>query len=163
MKIPSYRRTDGLSVVEVIVAAAVIVTLVTAAAGAWQLYLRTATMSTRQSQAALLIEDASEVLRIFRDQSWSSIIAPLSLATPYQLYWTGTAYRATTTQILLQDQMVRTITLSSVSRDANDNITSSGGTLDAQSRKVTISVFPVNSTSTPLMMSQMLIHNVYSN
>ncbi|MEK7609958.1 MAG: type II secretion system protein [Patescibacteria group bacterium] len=156
------RNSQGFSVVEIVVAAAIIVTLVTAAAGAWQLYLRVSNTGTQQSQAAIMMEEAVEALRLLRDQSWTSNIAPLTLETTYQLYWDGSQYQTTTTQILLQNQFVRSLIFSAVNRDSNDNVASSG-TNDPDTRKVTISVFNVGATSTPIIQSEMLIHNVYAN
>ena len=154
---------DGLSVVEIIVAAAVIVTIVTAAAASWQVYLRTSNTSVQQSQAAIIVEETSEVLRLFRDQSWTSFISPLSLNTLYQLNFNGTGYTITTNQILVQNKFVRTFSLSAVSRDSSDNIITSGGTNDPNSRKVSISVFLPGATSTPIMQTEMLLQNVYAN
>ena len=155
--------TRGLSVVEIIVSAAIILTAVTGLAGAWQLYLKVSNLSTEYDIAALLTEEGGEALTVMRDTSWSSNIAPLSLNTPYYLYWNGTTYQATTTQQINQNSYVRTITFSSIYRDTNDNITSSGGTLDANTRDVMITVYPVGNASTTLAQSEMLIHNVYTN
>ena len=155
-------HSQGLSVVEIVVAAAIIVTLVTAAAGAWQLYLRVFNTSTQQSQAALLLEEASEAVHLLRDQSWTSNIQPLTLGTSYQLSWNGSRYVLGTDQSLIQNQFIRTLIFSAVKRDINDNIDASG-TDDINTIKVTISVATQNATSTPIIQSEMLIHNVYAN
>ncbi len=168
MKASSHYRGSGLynrglSVIEIIIAAAIIVTLTATAAGAWRLYIQVASTSTRQSQAALFVEEGAEALRLLRDSSWTSYIAPLTLGTTYQLNWTGSTYQTTTSQVLLQTQFVRTFTLAAVNRDSGDNIVSSGGTNDPNTRKVTFSVFLVGATSTPIMQTQMYLHNVYAN
>jgi hypothetical protein len=161
MKFPFHTR--GLSVIEIIVAAAIIVTLVTGAAGAWQLNLRLSNSGIQQSQAAIIVEETAEILQLLRDDSWSRHISPLSLNTTYQLAWSNNKYSITQAQTLIQNSYVRTITLASVNRDSNDNITASGGTLDVNTKKVTVSVFLVGATSTPLMTSEMLLHNMYAN
>lgn len=151
----------GFSVVEIVVAAAIIVTVTTAAAGAWQLYLRLASSTGQKDQAALMTEEAGEILRLFRDQSWSGDIAPLANGTTYYLYWNGTQY-ATSTAVQTQNGLERTVVLSAVSRDAGTfNIVSSGGTVDTNTRMATITVSP--SGGSPLLTSEMLIHNVYAN
>ncbi len=152
----------GFSIVEIIVASAIIITVVTAAVGAWVLYLNTSTASARMSQAAMLIEEGSEVLRLFRDQSWSRSIALLNLGTDYQLSWANNKFNISTNQTILQNQFVRTFTLSAVSRNASDDIVVSG-TDDPNTRKVLFSVFLVGATSTPIMQTEMLIHNVNGN
>lgn len=159
----SQSRKKGLSVVEIIVASAIIVTLVTAIGGGWQLYLRVTREGTNYTMASNLSEEGAEAVQLLRDLGWTANISPLSLNTAYDLYWNGTAYKATTTAQLLQSAYRRTATFSSVERDAWDNIVTSGGTVDADTRKVTIRVYLSTSTSTLLTQSEMLIHNTYAN
>ena len=157
-------QKGGLSVVEIVIAAAIIITVVTAAGGAWQLYLRLSNTSIRQSQAAILTEEAAEALRVLRDENWTRNIATLTNGTLYQLSWNGGRYSLDTSQVLLQNQYVRTIALSAVNRDATTfDIVSSGGTTDTNTKKVTISVFTEGATSSPIMQSEMLLHNVQNN
>jgi hypothetical protein len=112
----------------------------------------------------MITEETSEVLRAFRDQSWTTYIAPLTLGTTYQLDWNGTGYTITTNQKLIQSKFVRTFVISLVNRDASDNVVAApSGTPDTNTKKVTISVFLVGATSTPTMQTEMLLHNVYAN
>ncbi|MDQ2933058.1 MAG: hypothetical protein M3Q80_01620 [bacterium] len=159
----SSRFISGLSIIEIIITAAIVVTLVTAAASAWQLNIRISNVSMNQSQAALILEETGEILQLLRDENWTRNIAPLTLGTTYQLAWSNNKYITTTTQNIIRGKYVRTFTLSSVNRDTNDNITSTGGTLDSNTKKVAISIFVTGSTSTPILQSEMLIHNVYAN
>lgn len=161
MKFPRYQL--GFSVIEIVIAASIIVLVVTSAAASWQLNLRVSQNSLLQSQAALLTEEAGEILHLFRDENWTANIAPLTLNTPYQISWVTNKYKLATTQNIIQTKFVRTLTFSAINRDSNDNITNTGGTLDAKTKKVSISVFLVGATSTPIMQSEMLIHNVYKN
>ncbi len=156
-------QSQGFSVIEIVIASAIIVTVVSAAAAAWQAYLKISNTAARNTEASLFSVEAAEALHIMRDQSWSSKIVPLALNTAYQLYWNGAQYQATTSQILLQSQFVRTMTLSSIMRDGNSNIVSSGGTVDSNARKINISVFLVGATSSPIMQTEMLLHNIYAN
>ncbi|HTK33206.1 MAG TPA: hypothetical protein VL335_01515 [Candidatus Paceibacterota bacterium] len=158
----SHRYIRGLSVVEIIVSAAIIATAVTGIAGAWQLYLKVANSSSRYAEAALLTEEADEALTIMRDTGWSTKISPLSLNTTYYLYWDGSTYSGTTTVQTIQNTYVRTIVFSAVKRDSSDNISTSG-TTDANTRDVIITVFPSGNASTTLARTEMLIHNVYNN
>lgn len=159
----SHNWKTGFSVVEIIVASAIIVTLVTAIGGGWQLYLKVTRDGTNYTMASNLSEEGAEAVQLLRDQSWSTNIATLSLNTPYNLYWNGSAYKATTTTQIIQKAFKRTVTFSSVQRDAWDNIVSSGGTVDAKTRKATIDVYLVSTSSTLLLESEMLIHNTYAN
>jgi hypothetical protein len=159
----SHKLKTGLSVVEIIVASAILLTLVTAIGGGWQLYLRVVRDGTNYTMASNLSEEGAEAIQLMRDNRWTTNIAPLSLNIEYDLYWNGTAYKATTTPQLLQNMYRRTVTFSSIDRDAWSNIVTSGGTLDPNTRKVDIKIYLGNSTSTALTQSQILIHNTYAN
>ncbi|MES2314662.1 MAG: hypothetical protein V4524_01865 [Patescibacteria group bacterium] len=158
----SHRYIGGLSVVEIIVSAAIIAIAVTGIAGAWQLYIKVANLGTQYAQATMLVEEASEALSVMRDTNWTSAINPLSLNTTYYLYWDGTTYSATTTQQVSSGSFVRTIVFSTVTRDVNFDIASSG-TVDLKTRKVVITVYPLGNASTTLAQAQLLLHNVYNN
>lgn len=157
----------GFSVVEIVVAAALIATVVTAAAGAWQLYLRLTTQTAGLTAAALLAEEGGEALQLLRDQSWNANIVPLALNTTYYLYWNGTAYAATTSPVLIQNAYLRTVVLGAVNRNAvTYNITSTStscsGNCDTNSRDAVVSVY-FASTTAPLVQSEVLINNVFGN
>lgn len=158
----SHRYKRGISVVEIIVSAAIIATAVTGIAGAWQLYLKVSNLGTQYAQANMLIEEASEALTIMRDTNWTNNISPLTNNTTYYLYWNGSTYTATTTQQIRNGLYVRTITFQSVSRDVNFDIAASG-TVDLKTRKVFITVYPIGNASTTLAQAQLLLHNVFNN
>lgn len=156
----------GLSIVEIVVAAAIIAAVVTALSGAWQLYIRTSTIGSEMSEAALMTEEAAEALETIRDAGWTASIAPLATdGTYYYVAWNSATerYGISSTYSTPQSGYARTITLATVMRDSNSNIVSAFGTNDPKTRKATISVFLVGATSTPLMQSDMYIHNVFNN
>jgi Tfp pilus assembly protein PilV len=156
------RRSHGITILEIVVSAAIIATAVTGIAGAWQLYLKVSNYGTQYIAASLLTEETGEALTLMRDASWTNYIGNLSLNTPYYLYWNGSSYSATTTQQVSFSSYLRTFTLSAVKRDANDNVSSSG-TTDTDTKDVIISVVLSANASTTVSQSEMLIHNVYQN
>ena len=158
----STRFSRGISIIEIVVAAAIIATAVVGISGAWQLYIKVSNISAEYAQAANLTEEAGEALDIMRDMSWNSNISPLSLGTTYYLYWNGQSYTATTTPQIINSTYLRTIVLSSINRDANYNIASSG-TLDPNTKLATITVTISGNASTTLAQLQTLIHNVFNN
>ncbi len=160
MSISNHSR--GISVVEIVVAAAIIATVVTGIAGAWQLYIKVSNKSILYAQSAALVEEGGEVLNILRDTSWTTKISPLFVNTTYYLYWSGTAYSATTTLQTTSNGLVRTIVFQTIARDGSDNISSSG-TVDANTRKALITVFASSTPSLILAQSEMLLHNVFNN
>jgi len=156
----------GFTVVEIVVAAALIASIVTAIAGAWQLYLKLSNQTAGLTAAALLAEEGGEALGLMRDQGWTANIVPLSIGTTYYLYWNGSAYAVQTSPVVVGGNYVRSFTLSYALRDGNYNYTgtssSCGGSCDADTRDAFITVSFASSTA-PLVQSEILIHNVFKN
>ena len=102
----------GFSMVEVVIAAAIILGAVLVLLGVHNLYLKVALSNGSVVKAAYLAEEGVENIRFLRDVSWSANISGLT---------------STSTTI---ENFYRTVTLSAVYRDANSDIVSSGGMLD---------------------------------
>lgn len=154
-----YKFRRGFSLIEILVASSVLITVVVGVVGALQLYTRLARVDRDRAQAALYTQEAAEVLQLMRDEDWSANIEALTLGQEYQLVWSGSAYSATTSDVLLNGRYIRTITLSELYRDGSDNVAESG-TEDENARRVLVEVF---ATSTPaaIMSSEFLLHNLY--
>ncbi len=151
--------------VEIIVSAALILVIGGAAVAAWTQYLQVTTRSTNLTKAALLTDEAGEVLVMLRDTSWTSEIASRTLGTTHYLSWGTTSYSLGTTTVPFQsqDNYAVKLIMSAVNRDGSRNVVSSGGTVDTNTRKVQIDVVPITATSTVISTSELLLHNVYSN
>jgi hypothetical protein len=78
-------------------------------------------------------------MRFLRDSGWDANIATLSTTTTYRLYWTGSTWQATTTQQVTDGLFYRTLSISDVKRDANDDI-ASVGTYDPNTKRIDVSV-----------------------
>jgi len=155
----AHREERGFSLIEILITSSVLITVVTGMVGALQLYMRLAAGDRDKAQAASLTQEASEALQLMRDIDWTDIEA-LQEDTAYQLYWSGSVYTATTTDILLNDKYVRTFTLSTLYRDGNDNVAESG-TEDENGRRVLIEVF-ASSTPSAIMTAELLLLNLYA-
>lgn len=155
--------SKGFSIVEILISASIIVMIGLAGTASWQTYLKLNQRNSALIQSALLTEEAAEALNLLRDQGWSTKILSLPLSTPFYLSWTGSAYATSSSAVALGNNYAVSVTLSSVMRDSNSNIVSSGGTTDPNTLLATITVASMTSTSTPISSSQILIHNVYSN
>lgn len=157
--------SKGFGATEIIIASAIFLGVVTGAAAAWRGYIKLASSSAEKAMASLALEEANEAILSMRDYSWNGYIEPISVDTntAYQLYWDGNRYRATTTDQLIQGKLRRTIKMYSVKRDpVNFNISAIGNT-DTGTRLVSISVASVSASTTPIVSSQSLIHNLYAN
>ena len=153
----NYNR--AFSLVEVLVASAILITIVVGVFGALKLYAQVSAQDAEKTQATLLAEEAGEAMQLMRDVSWSSQIAPLTLGTTYYLVWDDGSYVATTTRTVVDGRFVRTITLRSVTRNSSDQIAASG-TSDEGTRLVQVAVLRA-ADSEQLVDSEFLVHNLY--
>lgn len=156
----------GLSLIEVIVGAAIIASSIVSVMGIYGGLSQLSYRNTARIQAALLLEEGTEALKVMRDSSWTNNIATLSTATTYRFEWsTSTAtWLATTTGLALIDGVFdRSFTVSNVNRDAGFNIVSSGGTLDSGSKNVTVTVSWLDGNATTTRSLNTYIFNSFNN
>lgn len=160
-------RNRGVSLVEVLIASAIIMSSVVSIMGVYSGLTSIAIRNTAKVQAGMLLDEGAEALRFMRDVSWSTNINPLVNGTTYTLYWDYTVanygWKATTTRDMIDDQFDRTFVVSSVNRDATTyDIVNSGGTLDTGTRKATISVAWYDGAATSTKSIIMYLYNTYN-
>ena len=138
-------KHSGFSLVEVIVGASIITVAIVAILNAYGYLVRAELSSTKLVKATYLLEEGIEAARYLRDKGWTSNIASLSTSTNYYLYLsteneTGD-WQSTTTKQIEDSVFVRTINFGSVYRDSTllQEI-SATGTLDTNTRKITVTV-----------------------
>lgn len=89
-------------------------------------------------EASYLAEEGIEAIRSVRDENWSSNIAGLTMGTNYYSVVSGSKWILQTTNPgLINNRYARRAVFENVNRDGSDNIVTSGGTLDANTKKVT--------------------------
>ncbi len=130
----------GLTLVEVLIAASIILIFLLALFGVNSLYLKTAFSNGEVVKATMLAEESLEAVRFLRNSSWNVNIEPLSLDTDYFLTFASGSWGVDTTNIFIDNLFERKLRLSSVYRDINGDIVSSGGTLDSNTLLVVSSV-----------------------
>ena len=133
------RQSKGFSLIEIVLGVSMITTVLLSVMLYYKKVLDVSETTTRHIQSGFLIEEGFESIKLLRDTSWSTKIAPLSTSTSYYLYWSGTAWTATTTPQNIENVFTRTFRLSDVKRDGSDNI-AVAGTLDAGTKKVDVYV-----------------------
>jgi type II secretory pathway pseudopilin PulG len=145
---------SGFSLVEIIIGSAILATSIVAIIGVMGWFTELAPRTTPRLQASFLAEEGIEAVRTIRDRGWTTDISPLNNNTAYYLNWNGTAWRATTTFSMVDNQFVRTFELDPVYRDGSFDIAESGSS-DANSRLVTVNVswFDKGATSTKTLQS----------
>lgn len=154
-------KGSGFTIVEIVVASAIIVTVVIGVSAAWQAYVRLSSAGANAAEAVLLSEEANEALQYLRDSGWAANIAPLALNTAYYLQWNSGNYQLTTTPVNNQN-LTRKIVFSAVARDAGTHAISGSGTPDPSTLSALITIYPTGNETAVLMQSQTLIHNVYN-
>lgn len=157
--------SSGMSLVEVIVGAAIISTALIAIVGVFGGLSKLSYRNTARIQAAMLAEEGVEALKTMRDAGWTSKISPLNTSgTTYRLFWTGSAWTSTTTSSALIDNMFdRTFVVTPVNRDVSFNVVSSGGSVDTNSRKIVVTVSWLDDNATTSKSLEDYIFNSFNN
>jgi len=133
---------------ELIVAAAIITTMLVAVVQAFGISETLQNQQIPMVKAQLLAEENLEVLRLIRNTGWGNL-SSLPLNTKEYLYFSGSAWSVTTTPEIIDGIFYRSFTVSSVERDSSSDIVSSGGTLDPNTlfASSTVSWLSSNATS----------------
>lgn len=163
MKKKFLKLEKGVTLVEVLVAAGIIVTFLTTLVSVHNTYLRSSFSNVDSVKATFLAEEGIEAVKGIRDTSWASNILPLTNGTAYYLVFGNGAWSLNTTSTSVDSRFYRKITLSAVNRDSVSAITTSGGTLDANTRKITSSVSWLDRGATTTRSIDTYIANIFSN
>lgn len=158
----SHNTKRGFGLIEVLVASVIISLTITALYAAAVQATRLITDNTRKTQAAFLLEETMEAVRLLRDESWAANIAPLTAGTDYYLLFTGTDWQTTTTNTLVDGVFERKFVLENVNRDSNQDIAASG-TPDPGTKKVTASVTWTGRTGTVTQSVATYITDIFQN
>jgi type II secretory pathway pseudopilin PulG len=132
---------SGISIVEVIIAVSIILTVGVSFAGGLSKSLFISNKALQVSQAAWLLEDSAEAVKTIRDADWANI-SGLSNNTNYYLVFdtnTNTWSLTQTDPGAIDGVFDRRIVFSSVNRDANDDIAVSG-TNDINTKYVNVTI-----------------------
>lgn len=154
-------RNSGVSLVEVLVGVALFLIAVLFLTSSYLKYLEATFRTIPNIQAIYLLEEGVEALKIMRGSSWSGQIVPLADGTEYYFYWTGTTWSATTTPIYVGG-MKRTLVMSPVYRDINNDIDLSGS-FDADTKKGTFTVEWSRKNATSSKTVDIIIANIFAN
>lgn len=154
---------SGITLVEVLIAAAIILIFLLALFGAHNLFLKAAFSSGEVIKASTLAEEGLEAIRFLRNSSWNANIEQLLLDTDYFLTFTAGTWSTSTSYTLIDNIYERKIRLSAVYRDANSDIVASGGTVDPNARLVISSVSWLYKGATTTRSISTYITDLYGN
>ena len=157
--------TVGFSLVEVVIASSILLLVGLSLVGTLSQSTVLSLRALRATQGSFLLEEGGEAVKSLRDNSWTNISGFSTSTTYYLSFSTSTrAWSATTTNPgLILGAFTRSFTISSVSRDANSDIVTSGGTNDTGTRKATINVsWPVGTGTTVSKNLDIYISDLFS-
>ena len=126
----------GLGMVEIIVVTAVIIVAFTAILQLFTLQAQIERVKREELAAYALLSEALEAVRAVRDDNWSNL-SSLTISADYYPLISGGAWTLAPTDPGPIDGYSQWVVLGSVARDASDDIVLSGGTLDADTLRVT--------------------------
>lgn len=127
------------------------------------MYLSGATENLKSAKGAYLAQEGIEAVKIIRDTNWSTI-STLSDNTNYYLYFdtassTNNTWKATSTISFIDSIFLRTFKLNAVYRDSDGRIQTSG-TLDTNTKKISVSVSWQSKNSTTTKTLSTYITNI---
>ncbi len=163
MKNNFYKNSNkGFSLVEVVVASAIISIITFSIVSAASKGLALSQRALHQTQASYILEEGAEAVKTIRDASWTNISA-LTIGTTYYLAYNNTTntWSLSTSANTIDSFFTRKVQLSEVNRDANDDIASTG-TVDTRTKKVDVNVSWLSSGTTVSKTLSFYITDIFS-
>lgn len=146
--------------VEILVAISIITASVLAMMAVSQKSVFITRQSFHSTQAAFLLEEGAEAVRIFRDNAWSNI-SSLTPSTDYYPAFSGGTWVLNSTPNTV-GIFTRTVSVSNVNRDDTSKDIAEIGTNDADTKLVTITVSWPEGGVTISKTLQFYIMNIFS-
>ncbi len=156
-------KQKGFSLLEVVIGLGILSFIIFGLFSVSELSLRIIHENTKNIQAAFLLEEGIEAIRVLRDSGWQLNIQPLNSSTDYYLEFSGAIWKSTTTNLYIDNIFERKFVFSDVYRNTDDDISDSG-TLDSNAKKVTVYVswlLPGTGTTTKSISTYLI--NLFKN
>ena len=136
---------QGFSLVEILVSAAIISTILLAIVGVASQSISISHRTVDTYSSSLLLEEGAEAIRTYRDNAWSNISGMSTSTTYCPTFATSTNTwsfpSASPSCAIVNSIFTRSLTVGAVNRSStSSNIISSGGTLDAGTKLITVNV-----------------------
>lgn len=151
----------GISLVEVIIASAVISLSMIYISNVYGNFLSLSIDNTDKVQAVFLLDEGVEAIKTMRGYSWASI-ASSTVGSTYYLTWQNSRWQSTTTANTIDSKFTRKYTVSNVYRDAATlNIVTSGGVLNSDTKLINLDVSWIQNGTTTSKQTSFYIFNLY--
>ena len=161
---PSHSTRFGFGLVEVVIASAVLSVALLSISGFFQATLRASKHTEGWVQGSYLLEEGVEVVKLFRDMSYTGNLKTMSTTTNHYFLWNGTGWATSTVNTFVDGKFERKYTLTDVKRDGTTKDISATGNYDPDIKLVTVSVSwwtPVVGTTTRSI--QTYVTNILNN
>ena len=132
------KLVSGFMMVEIVVATSIIIIVLLTTMSTVQKGITISHQSVHSSQAAFLLEEGAEAVRISRDNNWTNI-SNLTVATNYYPTFSGGTWSLSLTPTTV-GSFTRTVVISDVNRDAGTGDISGGGVNDVGTKLITVNV-----------------------
>src|SRR3989344_5777988 len=133
--------SKGLSIIELVLATAIVGAFLTAIIFSFTSFLRLSFLNIKTVKAVFLAEEGIEILKYLRNASWEENLSFLvsNGVKGYYLNFTGSGWEVSEDNVFIDGLFERKFVLEDVYRDeSSGQIVESGGTLDAGTRKLTV-------------------------
>ena len=162
------KRSGGFALVEAMVACAIIVTATFALVSSAQKGIALSNLALEQTKASYLLEEGAEATKTVRDSGWSNISGLTVGTTYYPSYsnttntWSLGASAPANPTNPIDGLFTRSLVISAVNRDSTtEDIVTSGGTLDANTKKVTVTVSWPSPSGTQSKTLSLYMSNIF--
>lgn len=153
----------GFGLLEIIAGIAVISVSIFGLAAVMNISLKISEEALKNTKASFLLSEGWEAVKTMRDVSFQNKISPLAVESDNFLDFDGAVWKATSSNIYIDGVFERKFVLENVLRDVNDDIVSSGGALDTNTKKITVSVSWKGRTDTTTKQIEGYITNLFNN
>ncbi len=153
----------GFSLLEIVVGVSIIAAVIVGVMSASATGLKLMDENTKNIQAAYLLEEGLEAVKILRDSSWQNNVVSLDVGTNYYLSFQQGNWLATSSSVVIDGIFERKFVLSNVNRNASDDIVDSGGVLDPGTKKVVMSISWATRNGTATKSISAYLTNIFDN
>lgn len=151
---------SGFMVIEVLVAASIISASILATMAVAQKSVYVSRQALHTAEAAFLLEEGAEAVRIMRDNAWTNI-SSLTPGTDYYLVFDGGTWTLSLTPNTV-GEFTRTIRFSAVTRDNSTKDIAEIGTDDPDTKLITVTVMWTEGGTTIQKTLQFYLMNIFS-
>ena len=155
----------GFGILEIVIAVSIISATIFSLSFVFIVASKLETISLDKIRANFIAEEGLEAMRFLRDQSWAANLGALLDGPTYYLSFatTTSVWSVGTNGSEIDKLFLRKVTLENVYRNGSDDIISSGGTVDPDTKKINVSVEWLERGATTSISASAYLSNIFNN